>query len=962
MKKRLCMTAMLILRVLLLPMLSGAETRNPVIRSADTRILTEKWAVRLEPGQNPDAAALSLGAELMGQIGYLPCTYLFYFPGTKTRDRAVAAETRLKKEKQVKWYEQQEARWRFPRSMNFSDPLFPDQWHLKNTGQHGISGEDINIETVWEQGITGEGIVIGIVDDGLQYRHPDIADNYRADLSYDFNDRDPDPDAGRYDDHGTSAAGVAAARDNTACGVGAAYRAKIAALRLIAADNTDSDEAEALSYQRDAIHIYSNSWGPDDDGKRLEGPGHLASEALEDNVRNGRHGLGSIYVWASGNGLTGKDNINYDGYANSRFTIAVGATDSRGQQTDYGEPGAAMLITAPSDTDIGGYVGITTTDLMGTSGNSSGDCRNNFGGTSASAPLAAGVIALMLEVNPNLSWRDVQHILIRSAVKNDVSDKDWVMNAAGLHINHKYGFGRVDTAAAVALAASWQSVPEATALSFVPRTVKQPIPDNDTTGISSTVFVEEKIRLEHAEVVFTATHPYRGQLQVILTSPWGTRSILAELHRDKNADYKEWKFMTVRDWDESSVGEWKLTVADMESGKTGVFDSWELILYGTPSDEESYPPRAQDDTVSTDQDTSVIITVLSNDTDMDGNMLKVTAVSEPANGTAVANTDHTVTYTPKSGFVGNDTFTYTVSDSDGQTAIASVSVTVAPGFALVFDGNDDYVDCGTGAGLNLTGTLTLEAWIKPSGWGELSDKGFGRVIDKKNYLLYLNNTGTAYNDHSLVFATEHPDGSFSGTCTPENSIQIGVWQHIAVTYDGQGTVRMYISGEEQTVVQPYGLPSGPISDSSNFAFLIGESAEKDRGFEGAIDEIRVWNTVRSPEEIQSALSAGLSGSEQGLAAYWPMNESEKAARSESIKDCSGNGNDGTVYGAALVPGAPVHIYNPFTLSHVILALRILTTGENASGDGTEIIRTTSSDQKIGLKDVIRILQNLSEIP
>jgi len=960
MKKRICMTAMLMLWVLLMPILSKADTRNPVIRSSDTRILTEKWAVRLEPGQNPDAALSVVGAENMGQIGHLPCTYLFYFPGTYARDKAAAAVTRLKKEKHVKWYEQQEARWRFPRSMNFSDPLFPDQWHLKNTGQHGLSGEDINVELVWEQGITGRGIIIGIVDDGLQYRHPDIADNYRADLSYDFNDKDSDPDAGKYDDHGTSAAGVAAARDNSSCGVGAAYRAKLAALRLIAEENTDADEAEALSWQREAIHIYSNSWGPDDDGKRLEGPGTLCGEALEDNIRNGRNGLGNIYVWASGNGLTAKDNINYDGYANSRFTIAVGSSDYRGKQTDYGEPGAAMLVNTPSDTDIGGYVGITATDLMGTSGNSTGDCRNNFGGTSASAPLAAGVIALMLEANPNLSWRDVQHILIRAAKKNDASDTDWVLNAAGLHINHKYGFGRLDAAAAVSLADSWQAVPEAVMTSSGTKTVNQAIPDNDAAGISSTVFVEQKLKLEHVEVIFTAAHNYRGQLQVILTSPWGTQSVLAELHRDRNSDYEGWKFMTVRDWDESSFGEWKLTVSDMESGSTGRFDSWELILYGTPSDEENYPPRAQDDTVCTDKDTSVTIAVLSNDTDMDGDILKVTAVSEPANGTALANTDNTVTYSPKSGFIGNDTFAYTVSDADGKTATADVFVTVANSYALSFDGNDDYVDCGTAEGLNLTGSLTLEAWINPSDWGEIADNGFGRVLDKKNYLLYLNNTGSKYNDHSLVFATEHPDGPFSGACTPENSIQIGVWQHIAVTYDGKGSVRMYIGGEEQLIImQPYGPPSGVISDSSNSAFLIAESAEKNRAFHGSIDEIRVWNIVRSPEEIRSALSAGLSGREQGLAGYWPVNGSSEDI-SDSIRDCSGNGNDGVVYGAVRVAGAPVQVYNPFTLSHVIRALKILS-GEYLTGDETEFIKMTCSDQKIGLEDVIRILQKLSEI-
>jgi hypothetical protein len=161
---------------------------------------------------------------------------------------------------------------------------------------------------------------------------------------------------------------------------------------------------------------------------------------------------------------------------------------------------------------------------------------------------------------------------------------------------------------------------------------------------------------------------------------------------------------------------------------------------------------------------------------------------------------------------------------------------------------------------------------------------------------------------------------------------------------------MYIGGEEQLIMQPYGPPSGVISDSSDYTFLIAESAEKNRAFHGSIDEIRVWNIVRSPEEIRSALSAGLSGRNYGLAGYWPV----------SIRDCSGNGNDGVIYGAVRIAGAPVQVYNPFTLSHVITTLKILS-GEDVAEDETEIIRITCPDQKIGLEDVIRILQKLSEI-
>ena len=96
---------------------------------------------------------------------------------------------------------------------------------------------------------------------------------------------------------------------------------------MIADYTTDAQEAQGLSYKNDLNQIYSNSWGPNDDGRRLEKPGRLTLSAMLDSVTNGRDGKGSIYVWAGGNGKSAGDNCNYDGYANSRFTIAIGAVD-----------------------------------------------------------------------------------------------------------------------------------------------------------------------------------------------------------------------------------------------------------------------------------------------------------------------------------------------------------------------------------------------------------------------------------------------------------------------------------------------------------------------------------------------------------------------------------------------------------------------------------------------------------
>jgi len=186
-----------------------------------------------------------------------------------------------------------------------------------------------------------------------------------------------------------------------------------------------------------------------------------------------------------------------------------------------------MLITAPSS---GSVVGITTTDLLGTDGYDSTDCTADFGGTSSATPLVAGVVALILEANPKLTWRDVQYVLATTADQNDQNDTDWTTNGAGLHINHKYGFGRVNAIGAVKAALS--HVPVAPVYAHQTNlNVNQKIPDNSTDGIWSTIQIsDDTITVEHVEVILNIQHPAAGDLSVILQSPSGTQSVLATLH------------------------------------------------------------------------------------------------------------------------------------------------------------------------------------------------------------------------------------------------------------------------------------------------------------------------------------------------------------------------------------------------------------------------------------------------
>ena len=476
-----------------------------------------------------------------------------------------------------------------------NDPFYDDQWHLNNTGQtSGTSGEDANVTAVWNS-YNGSGVVISVIDDGVEHSHPALTANYLSQHSYDWCGADPDPDPNSWDGHGTAVAGVAAGTGNNSIGVtGAAFGANIAGHRLIACGFTDSTAADALSYDNGDIDIYSNSWGPTDDGSSLGGPGPITIAAIEDSIYNGRSGLGNIYRWAAGNGLEANDNSNYDGYASLRYAIAVSAITHYGDQSWYSEPGANILVTAHSNGGTPDYEGITTTDITGTGGYSGGDVNHDFGGTSSATPLVSGVIALILESNPDLTWRDVQNILVHSSRKNDVNDSSWTVNGGGLNVSHKYGFGAVDAGAAVSLAENWTSSGEESNATFGPFTENLVIDNGPSAWTEFNLSVPIDLSLESVDVIVDITHSARGELDIVLESPSGHQSWLAEVHDDNNADYSNWRFGTVQHWDESSQGNWILKVRDSVTGSnSGTLNSWELIFHGvgnvTDTDGDGWP-------------------------------------------------------------------------------------------------------------------------------------------------------------------------------------------------------------------------------------------------------------------------------------------------------------------------------------------------------------------------------------
>lgn len=461
-----------------------------------------------------------------------------------------------------------------------NDPLAGQQWHLENTGQSGgLRGADANVAPVWDTYRGSEAQVVAIVDDSVEIGHEDLKDNIRSGLSWDFVNDQENPSGSADDMHGTACAGVAVAQGfNGIGGIGAAPMAGLAGIRLLGAV-TDLNMAEALSHHSGDISIYSNSWGPLDDAKRLEGPGSLTIEAVRNGADNGRGGKGSIYVWAGGNGLQNSDNSNYDGFASLRQALAIGATTDQGRQASYSEPGANLLVNAPSS---GGLAAITTADRTGQTGYSTDNYTTTFGGTSAAAPLVAGIVALMLEANPDLTWRDVRWILAHTAQHNDPAHPDWTANGAGLDVNHSYGFGRVDALAAVTMSAGWPGLGPAR----YAQTQANPgtaIPDNNPTGVSSSVVVDEDFTVEFVDITFSAPdHPFWGDLEVVLTSPAGTRSVLAEKHQSDRTAYRydKWRFGSTRHLGESARGTWTLTVRDLGTQDTGTFSEWKLEIHG----------------------------------------------------------------------------------------------------------------------------------------------------------------------------------------------------------------------------------------------------------------------------------------------------------------------------------------------------------------------------------------------
>lgn len=541
------------------------------------------------------------------------------------------------------------------------NPLKEFQWHLKNTGQTsfalsgGVIGEDMHMSATVASRITGAGVRVAISDSGIFLGHEALSANVLNGESRNYKNNystthswlgDPTPNISSPGEaHGTAVASLVLEKGwNDVGGRGMAPDAKFAGFLYTSAQdqliqNGLYDMATYSQFQG-SFDIFNYSWV--DPQCALTEYSQTMFDTLYSAVTQQRGGKGSLHLMAAGNNYVDDiancysnmasadvlDNLNFSEINSNPYVLNIAAVNADGVSSSYSTPGSALWVSAAGgeygwDVSQSGYPeasepAMITADFYGcSSGMKSEDgqysgfdrgnapntsCRyvNTMNGTSSATPVASGAVALMLQVNPNLTWRDVKYILAKTADQVDPSsnpahhpistydlagysyDLPWVTNAAGFHFHNYYGFGRINVDKAVQLARNFASplgaYKEGTWLDS--GNLSLSIPDGAAGGLVQTQSVGANYTLEGVQLKVT-TDGCAGDLGLELTSPHGTRSILMNINsRIQDGAIQNHTFLSNTFYGETSAGTWTLKVIDGHAGCTAHLTNWKLRMIG----------------------------------------------------------------------------------------------------------------------------------------------------------------------------------------------------------------------------------------------------------------------------------------------------------------------------------------------------------------------------------------------
>ncbi|WP_299009267.1 S8 family peptidase [uncultured Shewanella sp.] len=525
------------------------------------------------------------------------------------------------------------------------DPLYQMQWHLQNRGQTayamsgGESGQDMNVKEAIAQGHHGENMLVAVIDDGLEISHPNLHNNILVEASYNFltGTNDPTPvDASKA--HGTAVAGIIAAEGwNNIGNRGVAPKASLMGFNYL-------EEQSIYGYSEDSFKLTHGIEG-DSQSARIFNQSYgweypypnnmsLREEALLQHAAN--EGKGRLFIKAAGNEYHGFQSgadkyfrgtniakgasllpvyhANMSADQASFYHLMVSALNAEGSLSRDSTIGANIFVSAPGGEDDPLLPRIITTDRQGChtgfsyeallSGQLTSfddgshianlDCHYTarMEGTSAAAPNISGAIAVIWGANPDLTWRDIRHILASTATQVDaeITDKKieiisdvkqadfiaipkWTTNAAGFHFHDFYGFGRVNVSDAVEMALNYNTDLGKYAVShwIESNDIDKAIPDGSIYGVSDSIDFQYDWIVEGVQIALTINHQRLPDLAIELISPSGTRSVLLTPYNGYVASTLEGFENTVMlshaFYGEKSQGDWRLKVTDVNSGE-----------------------------------------------------------------------------------------------------------------------------------------------------------------------------------------------------------------------------------------------------------------------------------------------------------------------------------------------------------------------------------------------------------